>query len=112
MKERYIYLLNIQGTNLYKIGFSKHPEKRVKEVQTANPFKVTVVDKFLTKRATKIEKIIHRMNASKKSNEIEGELLGEWFEFSADFVINFYAKCKDIDDTLNFLEESGNVFIK
>lgn len=110
MKEKYVYLLNIQGTDFYKIGFSKNPEKRVKELQTASPLKIVLICKYLSKRATRIEKILHRINSSKKINEIEGELNGEWFEFPVNFVINFLNECKNIDDRLNFLEESDNYF--
>ena len=36
----YVYLFNVEGTDIYKIGYSQHPKKRVEEVQVGCPFKV------------------------------------------------------------------------
>jgi hypothetical protein len=57
---KYVYLFNLEGTNIYKIGNSKHPEKRVSEVQTGCPFKVIEVARFKSSYPTLVETALHR----------------------------------------------------
>ena len=55
-----VYLINIQDTNIYKIGFTKQsPEKRVKDLQTGNPYKMVLVDSYKSQIAPGIETVIH-----------------------------------------------------
>ena len=57
---KYVYLANIEDTNIYKIGFTKQtPEKRVKNLQTGNPNKIVLVNSYKSEIAPSIESVIH-----------------------------------------------------
>jgi hypothetical protein len=111
-KKYYVYLVNMEGTNTCKIGYTnehKGPEGRLRELQTGCPYKLTVLGSYLSEYGKKIEGILHRQFASKKIDESMNELLGEWFELEDDDINNFEKECKDTESTINFLIE-GSTF--
>lgn len=75
-----VYLIRcIEGSTLkYKIGYTtRSAERRIKEMQTANPGAMDVVAEFNTKHAAQLEGILHRHYARFLIN-------GEWFDFGED----------------------------
>ena len=76
----YVYIIS-DNMNYIKIGISKNPEKRLKQLQTAYPTKLTIIftEEFYCKRnhLLKIESVIH-----KKVKAIATKVNGEWFEIS------------------------------
>ena len=72
----YIYIINQENTNYYKIGISKQIiSNRIAALQSGNPFKLNVIWKYYTPNASRIEKELHNKY---KSNNVSGE----WFELS------------------------------
>jgi len=69
-----IYLMKV-GKNNYKIGVSFDPRKRLKGVQTGNPYKVELIHSVSSYRPSKIEMILHLIFSSSR-------LEGEWFKFN------------------------------
>ena len=47
----YIYLIKSVGENKYKIGSSKDPNKRIKQLQIGNGNRMLMVNKFESKHA-------------------------------------------------------------
>lgn len=111
---KYIYLLNMEGTDIYKIGVTKQKSKdRIAPLQTGNPFKIIIVDKFETPRANKLEKVLHRFMRSKKYIVEDGLILeGEWFKMDLSDVQNFNQTCKKIDENLRIIEENSTLYNK
>lgn len=75
----YVYFIQQagKGDRPVKIGYSKDPELRLLELQTANPYKLKICVKlpFSTKKqAITAERTMHNL-AEKKHQS----LLGEWF---------------------------------
>ena len=71
------------------IGHSKHPEKRLKELQTANAKDLFIAYLFKTNYGYKLESALHRFMSHCKSR-------GEWHSLSdTDFI-----KVKKLCDTL------------
>lgn len=74
MTTSYIYVIGAEGPP-YKVGISKNPERRLKSLQTAFPYKL----KLHVKKSTEIAKvklletIIHRNINNYRTN-------GEWFD--------------------------------
>jgi len=98
---RYVYLANIEGTDIYKIGFSKEPKKRIKSLQTGNSKKINLIHSFKTEKATKVESVLHRKFNFCKKDSIDGnKLIGEWFELAEGQAESFIASCKLIDTGL------------
>lgn len=78
----YIYIIS-DNNGYIKVGISKHPEKRLKQLQTGHPNILTLLftEEFECKRKhlLKIEKLIHR-----KIYSIAKHMKGEWFAVSED----------------------------
>jgi hypothetical protein len=81
MSTSYLYL--IYNGQHYKIGISKEPQKRLKQLQTASPAKLSIVKtyKVPSKVARKLEQQLHHMfwQSRVRCN-------GEWFEMSPDHI--------------------------
>lgn len=104
---KYVYLIQEEGRDVYKVGFTKHnPSKRLKELQTSASKKLVLVDYYKSKRAPQIEKVIHNTYSSCQMLEQDGEkLIGEWFRFDYQTRLNFKEICKKIDDNFAAIEE-------
>ncbi|QNF32635.1 GIY-YIG nuclease family protein [Adhaeribacter swui] len=67
-----IYILNIENTNIYKIGFSINPLNRISSIRTSNPFDISITVIFKCFHANKLERELHNLFQSKRKNR-------EWF---------------------------------
>lgn len=81
----FIYMIKC-GRNKYKIGCSKYPEKRLHDLQVANPYKLQLIYIASCKNIHKIEKLLHKTFAKYKIH-------GEWFRFSKKQVQKFKKIC-------------------
>ncbi len=70
----YVYLIGTPIFGWYKIGKSKTPEVRVKDIGVLLPFKIKVIGVWKAENHTLMENALHEMYASNRIN-------GEWFEF-------------------------------
>ena len=101
---KYVYLIQSLEDSTYKIGVSKHPKKRIKELQTGNASELKLVETYQSEYANKIEKILQR-----RYLHLHKE--GEWFDMSISNEVRFLEECKNIEKTIIVLKEAGNVFI-
>lgn len=69
----YIYLVRAVGTNRYKIGRTKNPERRLERLKQQSPFSLKLVEIFHTEDCVTEEKRLHRIAAKYRSH-------GEWFD--------------------------------
>jgi hypothetical protein len=108
---KYVYLIQVEGSDVCKVGFTKHkPEKRLKELQTASAKKLVLADYYKTSRASKIESTIHNTYSSYQLLEEDGKkLIGEWFRFDYETRKNFKKICKKIDDNFKAIEEMSTL---
>ena len=79
----FIYFIQAVNGGPVKIGFSICPEKRISELQTANPYKLELIGK-----------ITGNINAEKKLQKhlIHAKTYGEWFE-PDEIVIDAIKQC-------------------
>lgn len=101
---KYVYLIKSLSSSEYKIGVSKDPHMRIKNIQTGNSEELVVIDRYYTEYPNKIETSIHNLLSGNKKK-------GEWFDLSISEEVKFVELCKNIEKTINFLKESGNPFI-
>jgi predicted GIY-YIG superfamily endonuclease len=101
---KYIYLIQSLENSYYKIGVSKHPNKRIKELQTGNSSELKLIETYQSEFAYLIEKTLQR-----KYSYLRKE--GEWFDMSISNEVSFINECKEIEKNIQFLKENGNVFI-
>ena len=102
MAKGYVYLLRVEGTDIYKIGFSaSNPSKRVKSLQTGNAYPIVLVDYFESDYARKIEKTLHRSYSHFKYIESDFfRLKGEWFALEFSTFYFFKDTCDRIEKNL------------
>ena len=106
----YIYIIsNEQG--YIKVGVSKNPERRVKQLQTGNEHKLTLLfkEEFDCTRShlLKIEKDLH-----KQLRQMSTKCVGEWFfldKYKMDSIKNtiIFYRIRYEDDTLAFKRQFG-----
>jgi len=101
---KYIYLIQSLENSYYKIGVSKHPQKRLQQLQTGNSSELKLIETYQSEYAHKIEKILQRRYSYLKKE-------GEWFDLSIINEISFLSECSGIENNLLFLKKNGNVFI-
>ena len=71
---QYLYIIQSDKTGSLKIGRSKNPEKRLKQLQTGSPFSLRLI--FAAKNKGHMEKTIHeRLKRFKERRK------GEWLDF-------------------------------
>lgn len=103
---KYVYLFNVEGTNVYKIGNSKQVGKRRLEIQTSCPFKIIEVARFESKYSTQIETSLHRKFSFCKEDEYGRELQGEFFALSSQDREMFIEHCRSVENIFIILEEN------
>jgi hypothetical protein len=70
----YVYIINAQGTNLYKVGYTDgDPEDRRAQLQTGCPYTLQLIASYWKEDARSVETVAHKILASYNVN-------GEWFE--------------------------------
>lgn len=71
----HLYIIQSDNTGNFKIGRSKNPRRRLKQLQTGNPNQLKIV--LILENQGHRERILHnRINRS-----IQKRSKGEWFEF-------------------------------
>lgn len=84
----HVYIIRAGDTNRYKIGYtSKHPSKRMKQLQTANALPLSLVSYW--EAPGRLETEIHSLFE-------ESRLKGEWFELSTDQVLEALPKITEL----------------
>lgn len=90
----------------FKIGVTKRlVEKRLKELQTGNSGKITILKTYESENYLKVETFMHRKY---KKNKTEAK--NEWFDLSDDNIITFIDDCKKFDETIKLLKENNPFF--
>ena len=97
-----VYLLLEDSNNYYKIGISKNPTKRVKQLQTGSAGLITIYNIFESKYANKIERTLHR-----KYNL--ANIKGEWFELTIKEAQNFINDCRYLEDNFKLIDKTNNI---
>lgn len=74
-----VYLIQMCGNHLtndmYKIGISNAPGKRLQTLNTASPFDLKIIHRFVAEPAEEAEKQLHSQYSDVRMN-------GEWFELT------------------------------
>jgi hypothetical protein len=106
----YVYLFNLEGTDIYKIGNSKHPDKRRLEIQTSCPFKVVEVMRFESNYPVQVEMSLHKKFGFQKEDESGRILQGEFFVLSKKDKEMFNEHCQKYENINLILE--NNTYIQ
>ncbi len=100
----FVYLISDDEWGFFKIGLSKNdPQFRLKNLNTGNSSKLSIVNYFKTANFKKIERLLHMKYADRRVN-------GEWFKLTDDDILSFESECIKLDEILSNLSNSGNPF--
>lgn len=84
----YLYILRLEGHDIYKVGVSNNPKRRINDLRSANPFNINVLFSKKFEEVYEIEKIIIDLYS-------HNAIKGEWF--------NAYEEC--VSGTIKLLNE-------
>jgi len=101
---KYVYLIQSLEDSRYKIGVSKHPKKRIEQLQTGNSSKLKLVESYQSEHPHLVERTLQRRYSYLKKE-------GEWFDMGISHEVSFLEECKKIEETIKSLKANGNVFI-
>ena len=93
-----VYLIRSKETGDYKIGISKNPKKRLKQLQTGNSSELELLEIFETEYAHKVEKALHNLFSHAKKE-------GEWFELSLNERFDFRYRCNTLEENFEIIEK-------
>jgi len=71
-----LYIIQSDKSGAIKIGRSKNPQKRLKQLQTGSPFKLRIL--LILEGKGSIEKQLHH-----RLDEYKQDCKGEWFDFNS-----------------------------
>lgn len=104
----FIYLLiqvDPNGQELYKIGISKNdPKLRLRQLQTGNPNKISLLNYYQSINYLKIERLLH------KKYNVKTNAKNEWRTLTNDDVFSFINDCKKLDETIKFLIKENHFY--
>ena len=105
----YVYLLSkYESDGLYKIGFTKNINRRLKELNTSMAYPLNIEKIFESKWYSKIESNLKtRYN---KYNIKEGAGT-EWFKLPSDEVKDFIQTCQMVHDNFEILSKKNTWII-
>jgi hypothetical protein len=105
----YVYLIlevDKNGDEAHKLGITKNPiEKRLRQLQTGNSNKISILNFYESKNYLKVERMLHARYALKTTLANN-----EFFHLSDEDVLEFLDTCKKADETINLLKD--NPFFK
>lgn len=82
----YLYIIQLGETNVYKIGVSINPSRRLKELQSKSPIHLRIIYGKFGHDYESIEKYFHWVFRKKR-------IKGEWFELNQDDIIRIFTSC-------------------
>ena len=109
MKKGFVYLITDWSSNpeKFKVGVTKNnPEDMLRSLQTGSSGELVLLKTYESENYRKIEATLHR---GYKPYSTDGGK--EWFELPPIVALDFFNECKQIDDNIKYLQESGNPFI-
>jgi hypothetical protein len=97
----HVYLLmaiDDAGKEKFKIGVTKRDiNLRIKELQTGNSSKISLLKSYTSENYIKVETWLHR------KYQIKTEAKNEWRTLTDEQVFSFLEDCKKADETISFL---------
>lgn len=105
-----LYVIRAESTNLFKIGISENPSKRIRELQTGSAYNLSILFTIETKHASKLEKTLHRVYSNNKKIDEDNLAFGEWFHLDEKKILGLEKKCQDILEGFTILESFNNTF--
>jgi len=92
----YIYIVKLKGFDIYKIGVSNNPNRRLRDINSYMPFEVELLMIEWFKNAYNLEECIH--------DNLKDKLLRhEWFRLTENQISDIIIALKNMSAVGNFL---------
>lgn len=100
----YLFMeVDVNGNEAFKIGITKNdPNKRIKQLQTGNSRKITLLKSYESVNYLKVERWLH------KKYSVKTEAGNEWRSLTDEEVVSFLEDCKKSDDMIKFMKENNH----
>lgn len=72
----FVYVLQAEGTNRFKIGYSSNPEQRCQVINLQSPFPIKLICSYPSNNAFRDEQKLHKIFVNRRVH-------GEWFIFES-----------------------------
>lgn len=95
-----VYLLKSDYTGFYKIGVSKNPAKRVKQLQTGSAEDIAIIHIFPTDIPHKVETALHNYFNMYKINR-------EWYDLPIEIHFDFIETCRKVEANIKLILENS-----
>ena len=92
-----VYLIKEEENNYFKIGISKNPLIRIKQLQTGSAGHIILYYEYASEYASKIEKAFHRRYKTYNVN-------GEWFNLREEHICEFIENCSKYERNFQALD--------
>lgn len=92
----YIYVIRFGKTDLFKIGVSQNPKRRLKDLNAISPEPIGVLGIYKFKNVYEMEECVH-------DNFEEFRHRKEWFKFDLDFAKSVCSQLKELSEERYFL---------
>jgi predicted GIY-YIG superfamily endonuclease len=97
--KKFVYLIKSDNGE-YKIGVSKNPNKRLKQLNCGNPFNSEIIHQFETEIPHKVETALHNFYSMNKINR-------EWYDLPIEVHFDFLEICAKIEKNLKIVAENS-----
>ena len=101
--KRSIYLILNEDNGHIKVGISKNPKSRLKQLQTGSSAKLTILYQRVVEHASKIESNLHHDYQFQKVNL-------EWFDLSESIIDEIDRKITKYESNFILLEKENYFF--
>ena len=88
----FIYILKLKGFDLYKIGVSANPKRRIYDIDSNSPFGVKEICVLFFKNVYEIEECVHDNFKSSLKRK-------EWFEMSEQCIKSLQFELKEMSES-------------
>jgi hypothetical protein len=97
-----VYLIQMEGTNVYKIGATKQRvDERLRQLQTGNGKKLIKISEYPTQYGYKLETALHAQYRLERIDENS-----EWFTLTVEQVKQFPAVCAKLEEIFHILKDN------
>jgi hypothetical protein len=90
-REGFIYVLRLEGGDLYKIGFTRNPSSRFEALRIQGPFTTQPIYLARVKNPSRAERFLHLRFASSR-------MAREWFRLSAEDIAKIKYLYPDVEE--------------
>jgi hypothetical protein len=103
-EQGYIYLIHAEGSNYYKIGKTKAPDRRLLQIAPQMPFTCKFIRVWHSNFMSLAEKYLHQRFKQFRAN-------GEWFEFSCKELEEFFDRSMEYQIRYAYSDHIDNLIL-